>query len=130
MLLSGSSGMDSILQFITVLLIFVLVLAITYFVTRWVGNYQKMQNYGNNIQILESVRISPSAYVEILQVGKKIIAIAVSKDNVTFLTELNEDEIALHSDERTGSINFSSILEKVRIGQNNPSSSDGKKNDE
>ncbi len=130
MLITLSSGMDGVLQFITVLLIFVIVLAVTYFVTRWVGNYQKMQNSGNNIQIVESVRISPTAYVEILRVGKKYIAVAVSKENVTYLTDLSEDEITLRVDGSVGALDFGSILEKVKIGQNNSAPSNGKQEDE
>ena len=130
MLITLSSGMDGILQFITVLLIFVIVLAVTYFVTRWVGNYQKMQNSGNNIQIVESVRISPSAYVEILRVGKKYIAVAVSKENVTYLTDLSEDEITLREDSGVSTLDFGSILEKVKLGQNGSAPSNGKQEDE
>ncbi len=125
-----SSGMDGVLQFITVLLIFVIVLAVTYFVTRWVGNYQKMQNSGNNVQIVESVRISPSAFVEILRVGNKYIAVAVSKENVTFLTELSGEELILHDDGSASALDFGSILDKVKKSNNIPAPSNGNQEDE
>ena len=86
-MLLAISGMDSVIQLITVLLIFVLVLAITLFVTRWIGKYQKMQNVGDNVQVLESMRISPSVCVEILKIGRKYVAVAVAKESVSFLLD-------------------------------------------
>jgi len=114
MLAANSSGSSGIIQFITVLLIFVIVLGVTYFVTRWLGNYQKMQNTGRNVEVIESVRISPSAYVEILRVGKKYIAVAVSKDSVSMLTEISPEDIAEGSSESVSALDFGSILDKVR----------------
>lgn len=114
MLLSIADGVDDVIQFITVLVIFVFVLGITMFVTKWVGKYQKMQNSGKNIDVLESVRISPSAYVEILRVGKKYIAVAVAKENVTYLCDVSEDELVFAEDGSVSALSFDSILSKVR----------------
>jgi len=41
MLLTGAGTMDSYLQFITVLILFVFVLVITYVTTKWIAGYQK-----------------------------------------------------------------------------------------
>ena len=41
MLLAVMTKADSYLQFMTVLVLFVFVLAITYLVTRWIAKYQK-----------------------------------------------------------------------------------------
>lgn len=108
--------MNSFAQFMTVLLIFVIVLAITYFVTRFIGVYQKTQGRTGNIELIESARISPSVYVQIVRVGSKYVALSVGKDNSSFLCELSEDEI------RTGTGtsaslsggSFDSILNKLK----------------
>ena len=47
---------DSYAQFITVLLIFVAVLAVTALVTKWIAGYQKQQGAAGNIEVLETVR--------------------------------------------------------------------------
>ena len=69
---------DSYAQFITVLLIFVAVLAVTALVTKWIAGYQKQQGAAGNIEVLETVRIANNKY----------IAIAVCKDTVTNLGEI------------------------------------------
>lgn len=116
MLLTISDGADSVIQFITVLLIFVMVLVITMLVTRWIGKFQKMQNIGENVQVLESVRISPSACVEILKIGNKYIAVALSKDSVTMLCELDEAEISKENGNLANNDAFAGIFDRVKKG--------------
>ena len=77
--LSLTNGKDSIVQLITVSIMFILVLALTYFATRFVGNYQKTKLAGNNIQVLETFRISNSKYIQIIKIGEKYFAISVCK---------------------------------------------------
>lgn len=83
----------------------------------FVGNYQKNKLSGSNIQILETMRISNTKYIQVIKVGGKCFAIAVTKDNVSFLCELNEDELIYNSSSDTGTINkesFKAVLEKFK----------------
>ena len=48
---------------------------------------------GSNINILETMRISNTKYIQVVKIGSKVFAIAVAKDTVTYLCELNEDEL-------------------------------------
>lgn len=105
------SGADSYAQLITVLVIFILVLAVTMFVTRWMANYQKQQNAGTNIEIIETSRIANNKYVQILRIGETYLAVAVCKDTVTMLGEIPKEQL------QTGSLNhdfgFRELLEKT-----------------
>ena len=68
-------------------------------------------------QILETMRISNTKYIQVIKVGGKCFAIAVTKDNVSFLCELNEDELIYNSSSDTGTINkesFKAVLEKFK----------------
>ncbi|MCR4902139.1 MAG: flagellar biosynthetic protein FliO [Butyrivibrio sp.] len=87
--------LNSVAQFLTVLVIFIAVLIITYFTSRWIAKYQKTQSIGGNIEILETARISNSAYIQITRIGEKYIAYAVSKDTVTKLTDLSLEELQI-----------------------------------
>ena len=51
MLLAITSRTDSYLQFLTVLLLFVFVLVITYFTTRWIARYQKVKSNADNLEV-------------------------------------------------------------------------------
>ena len=80
-----SDRADSYVQFMTVLILFVFVLAITAFVTRWIGGYQKGKSAGANMELIESLRLSSNKYVQIVRIGRKYLAVAVCKDTVTIL---------------------------------------------
>lgn len=114
MLLTGMSRMDSYLQFITVLILFVFVLGITYVTTRWIANYQKDRAAGGNLEVIETMRVTGNKYLQIVRAGKKYLVIAVGKDEIHMLTELSEDDLTFFKDQSTQKMDFKSILEKLK----------------
>lgn len=124
---SGGVG-GSILQFITLIIVFVIVLFITYGTTRFIGSYQRSAGATTNFDIIDTYRISNTKYIQIIRVGKKYLAISVCKDNITMLTELSEDEITIP--EITKNMDsFSKILEKVKSGKFHTQEGKGQNND-
>ncbi len=115
-MLLTTGGYNSFLDLITVLLIFVFVIAITLFTTKYIANYQKVQSTGKNIEVLETCKISQTKYVQLIKIGKKYVAIAVSKDAVTLLTALEEDDITFPEDTNEGK-SFKEILVSLRNGK-------------
>lgn len=113
--LALNSRLESLVQLLTVLVVFIFVLAITYFGTRWVGNLQKEKMIGSNVKVLETMRISNSKYIQIIKVGTKCFTIDLCKDNITYLTEVNEDEL-FFEEKATGvdSESFKAILDKFK----------------
>lgn len=108
--------LESVAQMITLIVIFVIVLAITYFSTKWVGGIQKQKMLGSNIKVLETMRISNSKYIQIIKIGSQCFAIAVCKDTVAYLGEVKEEEL-IYSDSSTGKFStdsFKAILEKYK----------------
>lgn len=114
MLLTISSRVDSILQFITVVIIFILVLALTYFTTQWIAKYQKVKTFNENIEVVETYRINQNKYIQIVRTGDKYLAIAVSKDTITMLTELSKDELDFSKPQGMAASSFKEILEKAK----------------
>ncbi len=106
--------MDSFVQFITVLLIFLFVLVITYFVTKWIAKYQETQTTGTNIEIIETQRITASKFIQIIRVGSKYFAIAICKDSITMISEIQKDDIVSISHDNLDNMSFKSIFEKVK----------------
>lgn len=84
--------MESALRFITVFLIFLLVVFISHLTTKIVGNYQKNQLSGGNIKLLDAARLNSNSYIQIVRVANRILVLAVSKESVSTLCELSEDE--------------------------------------
>lgn len=112
MLLTGN--VNSYAQFITVLVVFVLVLGLTALTTRWIANYQKQQNENCNIEILETTRIANNKYIQLVRIGESYRAIAVCKDSVTLLGEVPKEQLK-ESKSRDGkqSLSFKELLEKA-----------------
>ena len=114
MLLAMTSRMDSYLQFVTVLLLFAFVLLITYFTTRWIANYQKTKVNGNNLEVIETCRITSNKYLQIVRAGSKYVLIAIGKDEVHMLTELTEDELNVIQKSGQQQMDFSTVLANVK----------------
>lgn len=118
-ILTASGSLEAFVQFMTILILFLFVLVITYVVTRWVSGIQKMQMTGKNMELVETMRISNSKYLQIIRTGEKYLVVAVCKDTVTMLTELSADEISLGSEVEENSLSFREILDKMKH-PNNP----------
>ncbi len=106
-------GLDSYLQFISVLIIFVLVLAATLYVTKWMANYQKGSASSKNIEIIDTCKISTNKYIQIIRIGERYVSIAVSNDQVTNLGEVDPDQL-IHEDASGESLGFKEIFDKIK----------------
>lgn len=96
-------------QLISVLVIFVFVLGITAWSTKWIANYQKQQNAGSNIEIMETTRIANNKYLQLIRVGDTYKVIAVCRDTVTMLGEVPKEQ--LHFEEPTcGKVSFKDLF--------------------
>lgn len=113
MFLTVLTGINGIVQLITVAVLFVIVLVMTYLTTRFIGNYQKGHLSGTNIQIIDTMRLSQNKLIQIVRTGDKYFAIAVCKDTVTLLGELDHDSIVSVQKDVTGE-KFESILNRFR----------------
>ncbi len=120
MILAGIDRAESITQFLTVLLVFILVLALTYFTTRFLGNYQKAKSVNRNFEVIETYRITNGKYLQLVRIGEKYMVIGIGKDNITSICELSADDIRpVPEASSLGSESFRSILEKagIRMGK-------------
>lgn len=109
-----TSRLESVTQFFSVILVFVLVLALTYFTTRFVGKYQKTQMTCKNLEVIETCKLTANKYVQIVRIGEKYLAIAVCKDTVTFLSEVSGDELDLTPATSVTSESFQDALAKAK----------------
>ncbi len=106
--------LDNVTRFLTLLLIFGFVLAVTYFTTRYIANFQKGRLRNANISVIETAQIAPGRYIQIIRIGSRYLAVAVGKDTVTMLMELKEDDIQLLEDKGTDLPGFKEIMEKAK----------------
>ena len=114
MLLSLSTGLESVVQFITVLLIFVFVLVITWISTKYMAGIQKDRYKTGNMELIETLRISNNKYMQIVRVGSKYYCMAVCKDTVTMLGEIRKEEMIFSDNNVSASMDFHKILESMK----------------
>lgn len=108
--------MESILQLLTVMCVFVIVLAVSYFTTRWIGNFQKVQMNGTDIELISAARLNQNQYIQIVRLGSQYMALGVSKDHITVLCTLTESELHLNESDggKSGQDSFVKILEAAK----------------
>lgn len=114
-----SSGLYSVWDVISLILIFIFVILLAYFATRFVAKYQSnMLNNKNNIRIIESFRIDSTRLILIVKIAKDYYALAYTKDSVTVIDKLNPDEInnlmADNTSKSDSKLDFKAILSQVK----------------
>ena len=99
----------------TVIVLFIVVLIATWLTTRYVAGVQKGKLSGSNFETIDTFRLSQNKYVQILRIGHKYLAVAVCKDTVTVLCELQEDEITFRDGDFTQkAVSFEDFLNKAK----------------
>ncbi len=113
-LLSGTIG--NILQLIGLIIVFILILCATYYTSRWIGKSSFTQQRAANIQVVETFRLSQTKYIQIIRAGtRRYFVIAVSKENITYIAELKEEDIILRDESQTAEkVSFSDIMKKLK----------------
>ena len=116
---AGTSNLESIGQLICLIILFLFVLLLAYLAARISGSFQSnAMNKRSNIRIIEVFRVSNNKVIEIVKVGEQYLVLAVSKDNITLLTRLDEAEVK-EPETTLEPINFKNILEKMRSEKQN-----------
>ena len=99
-LTNSVSGWHSIASVISLLLIFVFIIVLAYFSTKFVAKYQSnIINRKSNIKIIESYRIGNNKFIAIVMIGKDYYAIALGKDEITFIDKLDKDGLKINTQE-------------------------------
>ena len=124
MILALSDRAESVTQFLTVILIFLLVLGLTYLTTRFVGGYQKARSINSNFEVIETFRITNGKYLQIVKIGEKYVVIGIGKDSITSICELSGDDIKQISDRPAESAEafkalFDKAKERIKGGKDN-----------
>ena len=100
-------------HFLTLVVIFLFVLGLTYFTTKYLAGIQKGRLSDSNIRLMEGLRISNNKYLQIVRIGEKYYCLAVGKDNISVICEIPKEEIKL-SDEGNVNPSFDDVFRKLK----------------
>ena len=126
-LIAEGTRYTSTLQLIGTVVVFVIVVAAFYFVTRFVGAKQLAQQKNSNFLVLDTFRLAQNKYLQIIQIGKRYFVIAISKENISVISELAKEDITWWRETASGGASFQGILSAVRKKQTEPLDGETKK---
>lgn len=107
----------NILQLLGMIVVFVLVLAATYYATKWIARSGAVQPHSKNIKVIETFKIAPNKYIQIVQLGNRYYAIGVTKENIAFLSALDEEQLDLQEPDATlQNASFLDVMSRVVSG--------------
>ena len=113
-------SINNFIHFLVTLFLMVLVVLMCYYTTKFIAKYQKGVTRNGNIEVIEAKAVGPNKSVEIVRIGKAYYALAVSKDNVSLIDKLDEDQIdltgSLCDEKQTNELSqsFGKMLEKIK----------------
>ena len=114
--LLASGSLEPVVRLITLLLIFGFVLFVTFWTSKFVGGYQKQKMITGNMEVIETLRVAPNKYLQIVRVGEQYFVIAIGKDTVSMIGQVSQDELNLKNDTAVLGqyTDFKSILERAK----------------
>lgn len=89
------SALSSFFKLIGLLILLIVLLFAASFVSKWYAGAMLGKKYAGNIKIIETYPIGQGKMIQIIQVGKKYIALVQTKDSVVFLTELTQEDLLI-----------------------------------
>ncbi len=115
----GSTG-KNILELIFLLVMFVLILVACVWTTRFVAGHQMQRGRKSNFKPIETYQITQNRYLHLVQVGTRYLVVSVTKENISFIAELKEEEIVAMPEKGGMQRSFKEILSefKVKVDKN------------
>lgn len=105
---------NSIWEFFGLVILLAIILIATYYTTKFIGKAKAGQLKGGNFELIDTYQISPGKMLQIVKIADKFIVIAVGKDTVEFITELDESQVKIKEVQSGERQNFKKILETMK----------------
>lgn len=125
-LITKYSTFAGIFKLIFLVIIFIVILVLSYLVTKWYANSSLVKNKTNNIEIKESFQLAPGKTISIVRIGEKYVALAQFKDNVVKLAELTEEELILNREVEISDSYFKDVFSNIVKSRKKDTKSDKK----
>lgn len=100
-------------ELIVLFIIFILIIVACYYVTRFIGGKQLKQMKNSNFTVLDTYRITQNKFLQLVRMGNQYVVIAVTKDNISVIARLTEEEVIKPEDKSPQEVSFKHILTKI-----------------
>ncbi|WP_028991703.1 flagellar biosynthetic protein FliO [Thermoanaerobacter thermocopriae] len=109
-----SNGTEYVFQLIWYLIAFLLVIGLAYYITRFIGQSTLRYTRSTNLQVIDYVMLGRDKGLYILKVGNKFFLIGVSNTNITYLTEINKEDLKFVTNDKNFVTNLNTSIEKLK----------------
>lgn len=99
-----SSTFGMLGQFFFLIIIFVIILFLAYLSTKWIARAKISNGRNRNLHIIESVSVGIQGTVQLVKAGERFFLIGVTKEKITFLSEV--DNILIEDEKKVMNQNF------------------------
>lgn len=107
-----SSTLGMLGQLFFLILIFVFILFLTYYSTKWVSTLRFKTRNSKNIKIIESTSVGVQNTIQLIQVGEQFFLIGVTKESITFLSELTGKFDKEENEEQKNRVPFEKYMQE------------------
>ncbi len=108
------STWDNILQLLGLFIILILILIAAYYTSRFVGRAKLGQLKNSNFQVIDAYRISANKMLQIVKIANRYVVLSICKDQVTYIMELDENDVLTHEVIDQDKQSFVRIFEKIK----------------
>ncbi|MBH1942000.1 flagellar biosynthetic protein FliO [Mobilitalea sibirica] len=108
------STVDNILQFVGLVLLLIFILAAAYYTSKFIGKMKLGQLKNSNFQVIDTYRVNQNKMLQIIKVGSKYLLIAIGKDTIQYITELDESEVITHEVNTVERQTFKQVFDKLK----------------
>ncbi len=115
LLLGSPKSLENFAQLLGYILIFIIVVVLCFYTTKFVAGQRLTKKTIGNFEVIETFPLAQNKYLQLVRTGKKYIVISVSKDSISYITELQEEEINKPEVSPEGAkVSFKEILAGIR----------------
>ena len=118
MILTGNL-LQNTLKLFGLVILFVLIIAACYYVTRFVGTKSMGEIRESNIKIIDTCRINQNQCLMIVCVGKRYYLLASNKDSVSMLSELEQEKLTVLPKDGAKKVKFQDVFASFTKKQEN-----------
>ncbi len=105
---------DSIWQLVGLVVILIIILVAAYYTSRFIGGIKLGQMKKSNFQVIDTYRVTANKALQLIKVGNKYLVISIGKDEINFITELEETEVIIRENNQGETQSFKQILDKLK----------------
>lgn len=86
-------------QFFLLIVILILFLFLFSYLSRFINSAKYKGVNSSNLKIIETIALGYQSSLQLVEVGNKVVLIAVTKDRVTFICEVDPDSITKNTND-------------------------------